>query len=77
MLFQRVLDDAELAPRNRTYYRAALAEVRLAAGDTTGALETGHATLDDLEKTVGSVRALKRFGPWPISTLTSTTGTGR
>ncbi|NVI88138.1 helix-turn-helix domain-containing protein [Actinomadura sp. BRA 177] len=63
MLFQRVLDDAELAPRNRTYYRAALAEVRLAAGDTTGALETGHATLDDLEKTVGSVRALKALRP--------------
>ncbi|MGI5206218.1 helix-turn-helix domain-containing protein [Spirillospora sp. CA-108201] len=62
-LLQQVLDDPALALRNRTFYRATLAETRLAAGDIASALETGHVTLNDLEKSVGSVRALKALQP--------------
>ncbi|MFD0900069.1 helix-turn-helix domain-containing protein [Actinomadura sediminis] len=61
-LLERVLDTMELAPRNQVYYRAMLAEMRLAAGDTAEALEVGHRTLSDLEN-VGSMRALRTLQP--------------
>ncbi|WP_143219910.1 helix-turn-helix domain-containing protein [Actinomadura sp. CNU-125] len=59
---QRVLDTMDLAPRNQVYYRAMLAETRLAAGETAEALEAGHQTLNDL-KNVASMRALKTLQP--------------
>ncbi|QFG22859.1 helix-turn-helix domain-containing protein [Actinomadura sp. WMMB 499] len=59
---QHMLDTTELAPRNQVYYRAMLAEMQLAAGDTAVALEVGHQTLSDLEN-VGSMRALRTLQP--------------
>lgn len=61
-LLQRVLDDEELAPRNRVYYQATLAETQLAGGHVASALDVGHQALGGLEL-VGSVRTLKTLQP--------------
>ncbi|MFF5265424.1 hypothetical protein ACFY4C_41630 [Actinomadura viridis] len=62
-LYGRVLEDSALPPRNQTYYEALLAEVRLQAGDTSGALETGRRVITALEGPVSSARALDSIKP--------------
>ncbi|GAA2148969.1 hypothetical protein GCM10009727_52190 [Actinomadura napierensis] len=58
VLYERVLEDDDLLPRNQTFYKARLASVRLSLGDHDGALENGRAALSALEGNVTSVRAL-------------------
>ncbi|WP_242895183.1 helix-turn-helix domain-containing protein [Actinomadura litoris] len=62
-LYERTLAGAELRPRNRTFYQARLASVRLEQGDHHGALETGRSALTALEGQVSSVRALNLLRP--------------
>lgn len=61
-ILQRVLEDKSLAPRNRVYYQATLAEIWLADGHVTSALDAGQQALGDLNL-VGSVRTLKTLQP--------------
>lgn len=61
-LLQRVLNDKELAPRNRVYYQATLAENWLADGHVDAALDIGRQVLGDLA-VVGSVRTLNALQP--------------
>ena len=49
--------------RNRALYRIDLARARLDMGEVDGALESGHAALDDLSREVASSRALKELTP--------------
>ncbi|GLZ09695.1 hypothetical protein Acsp03_71610 [Actinomadura sp. NBRC 104412] len=64
ILYEQTLEDPTLLPRNRTFYEARLASVRLEQGDRSGALETARSALTALEGPVsGSVRTLDTLQP--------------
>ncbi|GLW67670.1 hypothetical protein Arub01_59130 [Actinomadura rubrobrunea] len=62
-LYEQVAEDPNLAPRNRTFYEALYAAIRLQHGDATGAVEIGRRALAALEGPVTSARALNALRP--------------
>ncbi|MFI6517566.1 helix-turn-helix transcriptional regulator [Spirillospora sp. NPDC050679] len=63
VLYGRVLEDPDLPQRNRTFYQAVEAQMRLRDGDVDAALEVGGDALRALEGPVRSMRSLEALRP--------------
>ncbi|WP_067473434.1 helix-turn-helix transcriptional regulator [Actinomadura hibisca] len=63
VLYGRAVEDPSLPQRNRAFYRAVEAQMRLRDGDVDAALEVGDDALKALEGPVRSMRSLEALRP--------------